>query len=352
MARAFLASRWFAAGLIAIGCAPVALVVAQSPATRTGAADARAVQRTPWGHPDLQGIWSAGYLLTPVERPDKFAGREFLTDEEAAALEKEQATSPGRNKRSDRGSVSDVEGAYNDVFTGRGTSVVRTKRTSLVVDPPDGRIPFTPEGRKRRPVRVVDPEAGPGGIANHPEDRVRDRCTGITLPVDYGSAATSGGYIRLVQSPSAVTIYYEHGHHGGVYRTIPLDGSSHLPPQVRQWLGDSRGRWEGDTLVVETKNFTNGTNYQGSKDNLHLVERFTSAGQAEFIYRVTITDPTTYTRPWTLEIPYTRADERKNAIFEAACHEGNYALTSILAGARAAEKEAVAAKAKPAKRTP
>jgi hypothetical protein len=343
-----VAGSWFASGLIATALALAAPAAGQSPTTRAGTPDAQTVQRTPWGHPDLQGIWSAGYLLTPLERPEKFAGREFLTDEEAAALEKEQATNPGRNKRSDRGSVSDVEGAYNDAFTGRGTRVVRTKRTSLVVDPPDGKIPFTPEGRKRRPVRVVDPEAGPGGIANHPEDRVRDRCTGITLPVDYGSAATSGGFIRLVQSPSAVTIYYEHGHYGGAYRTIPLDSSPHLPSTVRLWLGDARGRWEGNTLVVETRNFTDATNYQGSKDNLQLVERFTRVAGGELLYRVTITDPTTYTRPWTVEAPYTKADEKKNEIFEAACHEGNYALTSILAGARAAEKER-AAKSKPAK---
>jgi len=156
----------------------------------------------------------------------------------------------------------------------------------------------------------------------------------------------------VVQSPSSVTIYYEHGHYGGAYRTIPLDGSPHLSPQVRQWLGDSRGRWEGDTLVVETTNFSDLTNYQGSQENLQLVERFTSVAPGEFSYRVTITDPTTYTRPWTIEVPYTRADEKKNQIFEASCHEGNYALTSILAGARALEKNA-AAKSKPLpKRTP
>jgi hypothetical protein len=297
------------------------------------------VPRTPWGVPDLQGIWGAGYLLTPLERPERFAGREFLTDEEVVALEREQSESPGRNRRADRGSVADVEGAYNDAFTGRGHKVVKTKRTSLVVDPPDGRIPFTPEGLKRRPVRVVDPEAGPGGIADHPEQRKNDRCSGITLPVDYGSAATSGGFMRLVQSPDSILIYYEHGHHGGAFRRISLGGDPHLPPSVRQWLGDSRGRFEGNTLVVDTTNFTARTNYQGSMSNLHLVERFTRTGPDEIMYRVTIEDPETFTRPWTIEVPYTRADERKNQVFESACHEGNYALTSILAGARASERE-------------
>lgn len=307
---------------------------------------AQGVPRTAWGDPDLNGIWSAGYLLTPLERPAKFAGKEFLTDEEVAALELEQAVNPGRNKRADRGSVADVEGAYNDVFTGRGTKVVRTKRTSLIIDPPDGKIPFTPEGQKRRPVRVVDPEAGPAGIADNPEDRRNDRCQGITIPVEYGSAATSGGFIRLVQSPGWISLYYEHGHHGGAYRTIALDDSPHLPPQVRQRLGDSRARWEGDTLVVDTTNFTNQTNYHGSKENLHLVERFTRVSADEFMYRATIEDPTTYTRPWTIEVPYTKGDETKNQIFEAACHEGNYALTSILAGARAMERKKAATRKK------
>ena len=139
-------------------------------------------------------------------------------------------------------------------------------------------------------------------------------------------------------------MYYEDGHHGGAYRTIPLDGSPHLTPQVRQWLGDARGRWEGDTLVVDTTNFSDQTNYHGSKENLHLVERFTRVGDDEIIYRATIEDPTTFTRPWTIEVPLTKGDERKNQIFESACYEGNYALVSILAGARVKEKEAAATK--------
>jgi hypothetical protein len=133
-------------------------------------------------------------------------------------------------------------------------------------------------------------------------------------------------------------MYYEHGHHGGAYRMVPLDGSRHLAPQIRLWLGDPRGRWEGDTLVIDTTNFTDQTNYHGSKESLHLVERFTRVAEDELIYRVTIDDPTTFTRPWTIEVPYTKADDKRNQIFEAACHEGNYALTGILAGARAKEK--------------
>jgi len=325
-------------GIVAALAAAIVAVGAQTP-TASPSSSGGAVPRMPWGHPDLQGIWSAGYLLTPLERSERFANKEFLTDDEVVALEREQIENPGRNKRAEKGSVADVEGAYNDAFTGRGHKVVKTKRTSLVIDPPDGKIPFTPEGLKRRPVRVVDPEAGPGGIADHPEQRVNDRCPGITIPVQYGNAAVSGGFIRLVQSPDSILIYYEHGHHGGAYRRIPLTDAPHLPPHVRQWLGDSRGRWEGDTLVVDTTNFTDKTNYQGSKEGLHLVERFTRTGSDEILYRATMEDPATFTKPWTIEVPHTRADDRKNQVFESSCHEGNYALTSILAGARARERE-------------
>ena len=304
-----------------------------------------AATKTPWGEPDLQGIWGAGYLLTPLERPAKFADKEFLTEEEVVELEQAQATNPGRNKRADAGSVADVEGAYNDVFTGRGTKVVRTKRTSLIVDPPDGKIPArTPEGEKRLAAarRVRDDENGPGGKADDPEERTQDRCTGITLPVNFGSAGVSGGFVRIVQTPGVVTLYYEEGHHGGAYRTIPLDNRPHLPPNVRQYLGDARGRWEGDTLVIDTTNFSDKTNYQGSRENLHLVERFTRTAPDVITYRVTIEDPTTFTKPWTIEVPYTKGNEKENKIFEAACHEGNYAMVSILAGARALEREKTA----------
>ena len=337
------------AGALAVVIAAIAAVTfagidvaGQAPAGSTNGSKGAAVAKTPWGDPDLQGIWGAGYLLTPLERPARFANKEFLTDEEVTALEKEQATNPGRNKRGGTGTVADVEGAYNDVFTGRGTKVVGTKRTSLIVDPPDGKIPArTPEGEKRLAAarRVRDDENGPGGRADDPEERTQDRCTGITLPVNYGSAGVSGGFVRIVQTPGLVTLYYEEGHHGGAYRTIPLDGGPHLPAHIRQWLGDARGRWEGDTLVVDTTNFSEKTNYQGSRENLHLVERFTRTAADTIMYRVTIEDATTFTKPWTIEVPYTKGNERENKIYEAACHEGNYAMVSILGGARALEKE-------------
>ena len=313
------------------------------------AADGFTAPMTSWGDPDLAGIWSPGYTLTPLERPDEYEGREFLTDEEVAVLEGAQTDSVGRNYRPDSGTVADVEGAYNDEFTGRGKEVIRTRRTSLIVDPPNGKIPpRTPEAIERigpyvrrraagggeieTDVRIpypVDPQSG--SYADNPEDRPPDRCLGITLPFVRG---TSGTYSRLVQSPESVAIYHEDGHRGGGYRTIYLDGRPHLAPHIRQWLGHSVGHWEDDTLVVDTTNFTEKTSFFGSGKDLHLVERFTRVSPDLVMYEVTVEDPTLWTSSWTTEIPLTEVDNKANQIFEAACHEGNYAMVSILAGAR------------------
>ncbi len=313
--------------------------------------------RTAWGDPDLNGIWSPGYTLTPLERPEEFQGREFLTDEEIVALETQQDRSEGRDFRPDSGTVADVEGAYNDAFTGRGTEVIRTGRTALIIDPPDGRMPpltadavargVRPPRRGGAPGRAADFAAGdvetPYGVnatssdfTDNPEDRMSDRCLGVSLPFVRG---TSGTYSRIVQSPDAVTLYYEDGHRGGAYRTIHLDGRTHLPSHLRQWFGDSIGRWEGETLVVDTTNFTDKTSFYGSRDNLHLVERFTRVAPDLVLYQVTVDDPTVWTSSWTIELPLTEIDNQQNQIFEAACHEGNYAMTAILAGARLSESE-------------
>jgi hypothetical protein len=293
------------------------------------------VPRTPWGHPDLQGIWGAGYILTPLERPDEFDGREFLTDEEVAAIEG-GAEGPGRDARATTGTKADVEGAYNDAYSGRGREVIRTRRTSLIIDPPDGKIPFTSEGRAR-----VQAEADFADEirdrAYNPEDQKDDRCEGITLPLTYGSARISGGHKRIVQSPEAVSFYYESGHQGGQYRDVPLDGRAHPAPHIRQWFGHSVGRWEGDTLVVEVSNFSEKTSFHGSHENLHLVERFTRIEPDLLMYQVTIEDPTTFSQPWTIEVPLQLLDNKSNQIYESACQEGNYSMVGILAGERALE---------------
>ena len=344
----------YAAAACALAALVVVALMAGAPVAGQEAADFEA-PRTSWGDPDLTGIWSPGYILTPLERPADFGDREFLTDEEVAALEGAQDASAGRNFRPDSGTVADVEGAYNDEFTGRGKDVIRTRRTSLIVDPPNGRIPpRTPEAvarigeyRQRRAagggevetdVRIpypVDPQSG--SYADNPEDRAPDRCMGITVPFVRG---TSGTYSRFVQSPESMAVYHEDGHRGGGYRTIYMDGRPHLPPHIRQWLGHSIGHWDGDTLVVDTTNFSAGTSFYGASENLHLVERYTRAAPDLVMYEVTVEDPTVWgDTTWTVEIPLSIVDNKSNQIYEAACHEGNYAMVSILAGARNLEAQ-------------
>lgn len=316
-----------------------AVLLLAGAAVLAGQAPDGALPRTPWGDPDLQGIWN-GKTQTPLERPERHAGREFLTDQEVADLEQRSIDDPGRDIRADQGSLLDVADAYNNIWSSRyGSEVVRTGRTSLIIDPPNGRLPpLTPEGRQRveaerafrqRYGRVS--EVSPGGPTDNPEDRPQDRCRGATLPCIGALCAFS----RIVQSPGWVSIYVESGHHGGVYRHIPVGGGPHIAGHIRQWLGDPRGSWEGDTLVVDTTNFSDLTSFQGSGAQLHLTERFTRMAPDLVIYRATIEDQTVFTRPWTLEMTLTLQDDRSNQIFEAACHEGNYAMTNVLAGARA-----------------
>ncbi len=320
--------------------APPALAAA-APAAAADA-EAWAAPQTPWGDPDLQGIWSSGYILTPLERPDAFEGREFVTDDERAELEAAAFARLDHSVGGPRRGGGQGTGTYNSAFTGAGREVISTGRTSQIVDPPDGRIPWTDEAREQVAAETVvnssergrflaeDNELGGDG----PEDRPNDRCLGVSIPLRFAAAGSSATLHRIVQSPEQVSIYYEHGHQGGAYRQVPLDGRPHLPPGIRQFLGDARGRWEGDTLVIETTNFTDRTSYEGARGNLRLVERFTPVGADSVVYRATIEDATVFTQPWTIEIPLTRQDDRANQIYESACHEGNYALTSILMGAR------------------
>ena len=288
--------------------------------------------QTPWGDPDLQGIWN-GKTQTPLQRPEEYAAREFLTDDEVADLERANLENPGRDERAEPGTVADVEGAYNNAFSSFfGSTVVGTRRTSLIVDPPDGQIPYTSEARERVAAETAARRAE-REKADGPEDRPGDRCMGVTIPCVSALCA----YSRIVQTPGAVTLYYEAGHWGGAYRTIALDGRPHLPPTVRQWLGDSRGRWEDTTLVVETANFTDQSTFRGASRDMRLTERFARVAPDTIMYQATVDDPSTFTQPWTLEMTWTKNDDSDNLIFESACHEGNYALTSILAGARAIE---------------
>ena len=282
--------------------------------------------QTPWGDPDLQGIWSYA-TITPLERPTENAGREFLTVEEADALNSLAAT---RADRRDADPRADVEAAYNAFWWDRGKS---TGRTSLIVDPPSGRLPpLTPEGERRRAAAAAYRRA-------HPADSYEDRPLQERCIIYHGVPPLPTGYnnnYQIFQTPGFVTILDENIHDA---RVIPLDGRPHLPPNVRHWNGDSRGHWEGPTLVVETTNYSPKTTlrFPVAPETLRAVERFTRVAAGSIDYRFTIDDSTTYTRAWTVALPLTAID---GPIYEYACHEGNYGLAHVLAGARAQDREA------------
>ena len=333
MSHRFLTVLGALATVLTVSLAPVT-VTAQS---RSDAADQTITPRTVAGHPDLRGVWDFR-TVTPLERPSELADKDFLTEEETAAYEiqRVRARNADLNREStvtDRRVVNgttetnDLRLAYNDFWWDRGTRVVGTRRTSLVIDPPDGRIPvLAPDGRRRADARSARSQRPTEG----PEDRsLSERCiTGF----NSGPPMVSGGYnqnVQIFQTADHVVLVNEMVHNA---RIVPLDGRPHVP--IRQWTGDSRGRWEGDTLVVETTNFLRETSFANSSANLYLVERFTRVDAGTLIYEFTVEDPTTWTRPWTVQLPMTRADQ---PLFEYACHEGNYGMTGTLTGARAIE---------------
>ncbi|MQA28554.1 MAG: hypothetical protein GEU82_01775 [Luteitalea sp.] len=293
--------------------------------------------RTPDGQPDLQGVWTFA-TVTPLERPKEFEGKEFLTEQEAAAFEQRAARDVDQREESSLGTAADVGAAYNQFWWDRGTKVVETRRTSLIVDPADGKLPpMSAEGQQRaeRAGRRVNPPAGP-------EDRgLWERCiTHSAIP------RMSTGYnnnLQIFQGSGYVAIVYEMIHE---VRIIPLDARPHVAKGIRQWLGDSRGRWEGDTLVVETTNFSDKTSFRGASENLRLVERFSRLDADTLDYQFTVDDASTWAKPWTASLPMPRVD---NLMFEYACHEGNYGLVGQLSGARAEEKAAAEAARKGSK---
>ena len=308
-----------------------------------GTAKVKAPFRTADGQPDLQGIWSYA-TMTPLERPADLAGKEFIDEKDVAAFEKSLRERNNKDRR-DGGTAADVTRAYNDLWYDSGSHIVRTRRTSLVIDPPDGRIPpYTPEGKKRIDARIADRKARGGDPADSWEDRnLGERC------LTRGAPKLSGGYnnnVEIVQGPGYVAIVQEMIHET---RIIPLDRRPHADPRIRNWLGDSRGHWEGDTLVVDTTNFKPGiiaTNYNccgGAAENLHIIERFRRLDSGTLDYRYTVDDPTTFTRQWTVSLPMSKTD---GPLYEYACHEGNYGMTGLLSGARAMEKKAAEQAAK------
>jgi len=330
---------------------------AAKPTSATKPAATATSLRTSWGEPDLQGIWG-GETLTPLERPARFADKPVLSEKEAADVTAEILARPGRDRRGERGTEKDVAGAYNAVWQAQGESLA-DRRTSLIVDPPDGKIPpLTPEAQKRDQQRrellaaMLQGTSGgrPGSPsprraevpvlynvdrmnrADGPEDRsLPERCLGGMVP-DWNA------FYRIVQSPGALTIFYDTGQGQGFHRIVPTNGSPHLPSRMRQWWGDARGHWEGNTLVVDTTNFTPKTDFRGSRENLHLVERLTRADANRLSYEVTIDDPTTFTRSWTISVPWVKQNEQENRVFEPTCHVGNYGLLGMMANTRFAEK--------------
>ena len=305
---------------------------AQPPAAAV--ADARpAAPRTPWGDPDLQGVWNHG-TITPLERPPEYAGRELLTEEEVAAANHASEIRATSERRSELTREQDVALAYNQFWWDRGISI---GRTSLITEPADGRLPpRTPEAL----ARAATPEAQRlaaakrGRVPAHgPEDMdLGDRCL-VYRPVPI----TSSGYnnhVHVLQSPGWVVIFQEQIHD---IRFIPVTDRPPLPDHVVQWLGVSRGRWEGDTLVVETGNFYEQADYLGSSVGRRVVERFTRVADDAVRYEFTVSDPSVWTRPWTGEVPWRPAE---GPLFEYACHEGNYGMTNLLTSSRAVEREA------------
>jgi len=355
-------------GVVAVILAVIALLKV-APA---GGASPSPTAKTAWGDPDLQGIWTDDYQ-TPLQRPVKYANKAEFTDQERAELDRQRAAILRRNQRVEVGTERDVAGAYNAVFQ----SIKHTgKRTSLIVDPPDGRIPaLTADAKQRadtdRAFRLAllqatetckkgDPACAGGKYgprsprynemppfyntgrlnrSNGPEDRsMMERCMAAVLP-DFT------GYRRIVQAPGAVSIFYDVGQGQGWQRVITLDQVPHLPSNVRQRFGDSRGHWEGNTLVVDVTNFSPKSDFQGARENLHLVERWTRTDAKTLEYTVTIEDPTTWTKPWTVKQEMNRQDEQANRIYyEPRCHEGNYGLPALLSGTRAEEAAFTAGK--------
>ena len=290
--------------------------------------------RTAWGDPDIQGTWT-NETITPFERPASMANKPLLTEAEAAALE---ARAAQQRENADTVSRPGDVGSYNQVWFDSGTRVVSTLQSSLVVDPADGRVPLRPEALRQR--EEYDAQNGDAPEFMSPWDR----CITRGIPGGFFPAGYNNGY-RILQFPGYVVIHYEMIH---AARIIPTDGRAHRPSQLLSWDGDSVGRWEGDTLVVDVTNYNGkgwiATNAAAGRmrgvlqsDALHVVERFTRASANTIHYEVTIDDPKMYTRPWTVAIPLERDDQYQ--IFEYACHEGNHAVENVLRAARAVEAE-------------
>jgi len=344
MRRRFLASIGALAVTAAIVSSMPVAVASQAPAPGKAKTPAAAKSYTPPrtadGHPDLQGLWDFRNVI-PLERPSQYASKEFLTDEEAAEFERSASERLNMDRRDDdptrtpavvngAPATADVARAYNEFWYDFGKKFVGSKRSSLIVDPPDGKIPpLTPQAKKR----ADDYEERRARPASGPEDlRIGERCI---MGFNAGPPMLPGAYnnnMQLFQTPDYVAIVTEMVHNT---RIIPLGGGPQL--SIPQWSGNSRGHWEGNTLVVETKGFYANTSFANSGPNMHLIEKFSRIDADNLLYEFTVSDPTTWTKPFTAQVPMRKSSE---SLFEYACHEGNYGIKGILSAARAVEKEA------------
>jgi hypothetical protein len=331
--------RWFSFLLLTVlALAPATRGCAQAASPTTTSVKKWSAERTPDGQPDLEGVWDAT-SMTPLERPVELGNKEFYSPEEVAAYEKKRGHELDRDRR-DGSADADLLRAYNDAWYDRGSHLASDRRTSRLIDPPNGRFPaMTPAAAKK----YQEMHAWLAQHANDgPETRtLPDRCLLFSqagppiLPANYNN------YYQIVQAPGVVAILSEMGHQ---VRIIPLTNRPRLPETARQWAGDSLGHWEGDTLVIETTNFRVtdqsrfGVQFDGMSDeNLRITERFTRTGPKTITYRATVVDPTVFTRSWTVEFPM---EMTQSLVYEYACHEGNYGLAGILSGARAQERAA------------
>jgi hypothetical protein len=347
---------------------PATITLAQAPTT-FAAVQATAL-RTPWGEPDLQGIWT-DETDTPLQRPAKYANQQFFTEAQRAELDAARSAVLGRDARAERATEDDVASGYTSAFW--SWKRVGT-RTSLITDPANGRMPsLSPEAQKiaavEREFRLAllqgtdtcrnksvgcsggtyDPTPSPQRAEpppryntarmnrnDGPEDSaLAERCLTGGLP-EFGGP--TGSFRRIVQTPGGISIFYDVGQGQGWQRNIVMNGSQHLPADIRQWFGDSRGRWEGDTLVIDVTNFSSKTDFQSARENLDLVERWTRTGPTSLEYVVTVEDPTVWSQPWTVKQDFTRQSDQENKVYyEPRCLEGNFGLPGLLHGRRMEE---------------
>jgi len=310
--------------------ATVSLLLIRTPAVHS-LPDSSAIPRTATGQPNFEGVWDFA-TMTPLERSPNLQGRATFTAQEAADFERQTVQRRNMDRR-DGGAAADLNRAYNDAWYDYGDKLAFVRGvypTSLITDPPDGRIPpLTPQAQQLAAERAAMRRAHQ---ADGPEDRsLSERCLSYNAGPPLASAPYNNN-LQIVQTPVHIVLFNEMVHEA---RVVPLENRPHLPPAVRQFQGDPRGRWDRDTLVVDTTNFTDDLSFHGTDDHLHLVERLTLLDSNTILYEFTIDDPTVFTRPWTAAMPLRREDV---SLYEYACHEGNYALEDILRGARAEER--------------